>query len=275
MEFQFNRKTARDLPRRPVSQRNGQRLASRDLFSAEPSLSPQDGPKIVNDTPLRQKLGRPGVNEFAASQRGSAAASQVKYASGASTNNTKAVSREELLKRREALKQRLAAQGKTASPSATARPATSNIGSKIPGRLPSGGTRSASTTSARPTPTRPSPIINRVTPRTTVKPKTRGALKREELLMKGLWIFFGVLFFRLIFMENGVIDFYKMETALEYKSDVYKNLIEENKELVSEIKMIQTDANYQKKLAREHLGVIDQDEFLILFAGPKESKAKL
>jgi cell division protein FtsB len=41
----------------------------------------------------------------------------------------------------------------------------------------------------------------------------------------------------------------------------------ENKDLKTEITKIQLDRNYQKQLAKEHLGVIAADEFLILFAG--------
>jgi cell division protein FtsB len=283
LDFQFNRKTARDLPRRPVSQRHGQRLNSRDLFSAEPSLSPQDGPKIVNTSPsARQKLGRAGANEFTAGSRGTGAASQVKYSSSTSSVNKadrKAATRAELLKRREALQQRLAAQKSGAS-----------TGSKIAGVAPTStratttrptASRTASSqvaarravSAARPTVTRNRATASRART-TTVRPKTKAALRREELLMKGLWIFFATLLVRLIFMDNGVIDYYKMETALEYKGEVYKNLVEENKSLVDEIKLINSNSAYQKKIVREHLGVIDRDEFLILFAGSKGSTTK-
>jgi cell division protein FtsB len=273
LDFQYNRKTARDLPRRPVSQRHNQRVKSQDLFSAEPSLSPQDGPNIVNNSSVRQKLGRAGVNEFSSSNRGTAPASQVKYTNSANQNiDRKAATRAELLKRRADLQQRLSTKGGAGSGTPI---------NKLPGRVP--GSVSARSTNGNVSVRTPSPAARRTVnpskaratkPRTTtVRPKTRGALKREEYLLKGLWICFGFLFLRLIFMENGVIDYYNMETALEYKHDVHLNLIAENKDLVKEIKLIKTSATYQKKLAREHLGVIDRDEFLILFAGQKASKS--
>jgi len=252
LDFQYDRKTARDLPRRPVGQRHNHRMKSRDLFSAEPSLSPQDGPNIVNNNSIRQRLGRAGANEFSAGQRGSAAASQVKYTNSANQKtNRKAASREELLRRREELQKRLAAK-KTGN----------SYGNKLPDRLPGGvSVRSNAKTSNR--------TFSSTSRTTTVRPKTRGEQKREEYVLKGLWICFSLLLLRLIFMENGVIDYYEMETALEYKKGVQESFIEENSELVKEIKLIKTSPSYQKKLAREHLGVIDRSEFLILFAGPK------
>jgi cell division protein FtsB len=264
LDFQYNRKTARDLPRRPVSQRHNQRVKPQDLFSAQPSLSPQDGPNIVNNSSARQKLGKAGVNEFSSSHRGATAASQVNYANSANQkNDRKASTRAELIKRREALKQRLETKGGATAPSnrlpGASRTTSNGVSVRSPG--PAAKRATVSRTTARTT-----------NPRTTtVRPKTRAALKREEYVLKGLWICFGFLFLRLIFMENGVVDYYKMETDLEYKHDVQLNLVQENKDLITEIKLIKTSSNYQKKLAREHLGVIDRDEFLILFAGKKAS----
>ena len=80
------------------------------------------------------------------------------------------------------------------------------------------------------------------------------------------WLICAVLFLRLIFMDSGVIDYYDMENTLE-KSEYQLELIkEENAELVKDIHEIKTNHRYQKKLAREHLGVIAKDEYLILFA---------
>lgn len=80
------------------------------------------------------------------------------------------------------------------------------------------------------------------------------------------WMVCGILFLRLIFMDSGVIDFYDMERTLE-KSDYQLELIrEDNADLVTEIHEIKTNPKYQKRLAREHLGVIAKNEYLILFA---------
>ena len=80
------------------------------------------------------------------------------------------------------------------------------------------------------------------------------------------WLFCGVLFLRLIFMESGVIDYYEMENTLDKRGHKLELVKEENAQLVSEIHEIKTSPRYQKKLAREHLGVIASNEYLILFA---------
>jgi len=67
-------------------------------------------------------------------------------------------------------------------------------------------------------------------------------------------------------MENGVIDYYKVENSIENNHQVLSLIQNENAELVTEIHKIQTSARYQKKLARDHLGVIAPGEYLILFA---------
>ena len=67
-------------------------------------------------------------------------------------------------------------------------------------------------------------------------------------------------------MESGVIDYYEMENTLDKRGHQLELVKEENAQLVSEIHEIKTSPRYQKKLAREHLGVIASNEYLILFA---------
>lgn len=85
------------------------------------------------------------------------------------------------------------------------------------------------------------------------------------------WLICFGLFLRLIFMDNGVIDFYRMESHMEEKLHSLELIKQENVDLITEIHRIKTESAYQKKLAREHLGVIAEDEYLILFA--QESSA--
>lgn len=80
------------------------------------------------------------------------------------------------------------------------------------------------------------------------------------------WIVCFGLFLRLIVMDNGVIDYYKMENHMQEKLHSLDLIKQENADLITEIHRIKTESAYQKKLAREHLGVIAADEFLILFA---------
>lgn len=81
----------------------------------------------------------------------------------------------------------------------------------------------------------------------------------------GWLICFGV-FLRLIFMDRGVAHYYQMQDTLKDKKRELAMVKEENVELISELHQIKVSPLYQKKIAREHLGVIAQDEYLILFA---------
>ena len=80
------------------------------------------------------------------------------------------------------------------------------------------------------------------------------------------WLICLGLFMRLVFMDNGVIDFYKMESHMQDKLHGLELLKQDNVDLITEVHRIKTEPAYQKKLAREHLGVIAADEYLILFA---------
>ncbi len=102
----------------------------------------------------------------------------------------------------------------------------------------------------------------RIAPRTQKKPKVR-----KNLLAKIGWSVIGLLVLRLICMDRGVWDYFATEGAVREKQSELKSIQDENKSLRTEIVKIQSDRNYQRQLAKEHLGVIAVDEFLILFAG--------
>jgi cell division protein FtsB len=68
-------------------------------------------------------------------------------------------------------------------------------------------------------------------------------------------------------MDRGVWDYFGTESDIREKQNELKSIIVENRDLKGEIVRIQNDRNYQRQLAKEHLGVIAADEFLILFAG--------
>lgn len=103
------------------------------------------------------------------------------------------------------------------------------------------------------------------------KTKVRRA-KSNKLSMplwkKALWGFFAFLILRLVFMQGGVIDFYKMRESIAGKEHELALLEQDNANIQNEIKKIKSDASYQKQLARENLGVIARDEFLVVF--PRE-----
>lgn len=101
-------------------------------------------------------------------------------------------------------------------------------------------------------------------PATSTKKKEK---LKKNLLAKVGWAVVGMLVLRLIFMDRGVWDYFATEGVIREKQDELQSIRTENKELKTEISRIQVDKNYQKQLAKEHLGVIAVDEFLILFAG--------
>ncbi|HXH75787.1 MAG TPA: septum formation initiator family protein [Bacteriovoracaceae bacterium] len=96
------------------------------------------------------------------------------------------------------------------------------------------------------------------------KKKTKN---KKSLLVKTSWSVIGLLVLRLIFMDRGVWDYFTTENTIKEKNKELRSYHRENKELKVEIERIQLDRNYQRLLAKEHLGVIAADEFLILFAG--------
>ena len=86
---------------------------------------------------------------------------------------------------------------------------------------------------------------------------------------KVCWAIIFCLSLRLVFMERGVIDYYNTKSHINDKIHELELLELENQALVKEIHEIKVNPVYQKKLAREHLGVIARDEYLVLFASEK------
>lgn len=100
----------------------------------------------------------------------------------------------------------------------------------------------------------------RSTPKKTARPG-------KNVLAKIGWTVVGLLVLRLICMDRGVWDYFATESDIREKQNELKSIQTENRDLKGEIVRIQNDRNYQRQLAKEHLGVIAADEFLILFAG--------
>ncbi len=102
------------------------------------------------------------------------------------------------------------------------------------------------------------------------KVKTKKPAQKKNLLAKAGWLVIGALVLRLIFMDRGVWDYFAAEAEIKEKHNELKSIQQENRELKAEITKIHADSNYQRLLAKEHLGVIAADEFLILFAGESQ-----
>lgn len=111
------------------------------------------------------------------------------------------------------------------------------------------------------------PVVEKRPARTSSSSSKKKAKLKKNLLSKIGWSVIGLLVLRLIFMDRGVWDYFSTEGVIQEKQDELSSINRENKELKSEITRIQVDKNFQRQLAKEHLGVIAADEFLILFAG--------
>ena len=107
------------------------------------------------------------------------------------------------------------------------------------------------------------PPVKYVSKAKRAKKKTQGF---QMSWTKFGWIVCGCLMLRLVFMESGLIDFYKMDSTIVDKEQSLVIVKKDNTELRSEIRKIKTSPKYQRKVAREHLGVISSNEYLVIFA---------
>lgn len=82
----------------------------------------------------------------------------------------------------------------------------------------------------------------------------------------GSWIFIGLLFFRLIFANRGVVEYYSLYNTLKDKENSLSLVEQENLHAIKEIEKIRSDTGYQKRMIRDNLGYIAEDEFMVLFA---------
>lgn len=114
------------------------------------------------------------------------------------------------------------------------------------------------------------PVVRKRSTKSSAKKKK----SQKNLLPKIGWAVIGVLVLRLICMDRGVWDYFTTESEIKNMQNELKSIHTENASLKSEITRIQVDKNYQRQLAKEHLGVIAVDEFLILFAGESSEDSK-
>lgn len=99
-------------------------------------------------------------------------------------------------------------------------------------------------------------------------------MKVSKFIAYGGWLFCGVLLFRLVFADRGVVDYYQKQEMINNKVYRMESLKAENSDLEKEITRINDDSSYQKKLVRKHLGVIASDEYLVLFARDRRHLSK-
>ena len=100
------------------------------------------------------------------------------------------------------------------------------------------------------------------------KSAAKNKLKNRETVLPRIgWGIAVLLLLRLIFMERGVLQYAQMSGTIGEHETELARVKKENNEIRKEIRRIEFDKGYQRQLAKEHLGVIAADEFLILFAG--------
>lgn len=117
-------------------------------------------------------------------------------------------------------------------------------------------------------------VVEKRPARTTSSSTKKNSKLKKNLLQKIGWSVIGLLVLRLICMDRGVWDYFATESAIKDKKQELSDIQKENSSLKSEITKIQVDKNYQRQLAKEHLGVIAADEFLILFAGESNDSSE-
>jgi cell division protein FtsB len=92
-----------------------------------------------------------------------------------------------------------------------------------------------------------------------------------DLLSQALLVIFLVGILRLVLMQEGMLDIRRKAAILTEQKLQNDHLENENLALKKEISKIKNDQRYQRRLAREHLGVIGKGEYLILFSKEGDS----
>ncbi len=97
---------------------------------------------------------------------------------------------------------------------------------------------------------------------------------KQKLVRAGMLLILLGLLIRIVFMNGGIIELQSKKSELKNKFETLQNIKKENIALKVEIDKIQNDKSYQKKLARDHLGFISEDEHLILFESDLSDSSK-
>lgn len=104
--------------------------------------------------------------------------------------------------------------------------------------------------------------------RPRAKSKSKAKNKNKVALLPRIgWAIAVVMLMRLIFMERGVLQYWRMNGTIAEHEHELELTKKENAEIRAQVHRAKYDKGYQRQLAKEQLGVIAADEFLILFAG--------
>jgi len=103
-----------------------------------------------------------------------------------------------------------------------------------------------------------------------VSAKKADVAKWSNIFVKACWALCCLAFLRLLFSHRGVIDYYVQQADFDKLAATHQEIMNGNSAIDREIELIKNDSGYQKKLIRDHLGYIAEDEYLVIFA--KEEK---
>lgn len=113
-------------------------------------------------------------------------------------------------------------------------------------------------------------------------PRPRAKVQAEESVISKFgpwpwrfgWAMAVIMMGRLVFSDGGMIDYHKKQQILVDRNLEFESIRAENKALKDEIYRIRNVPRVQKELARTHLGLISEEEFLVMFAGESSGLAR-
>ena len=251
------------------------------LFSQPPHLSQEDIAHIAQQEVLREAHRKANMEAAAERENERQAKKQAEYAQYAQQAQQVANSEKEMpivtppvqeaqAEATQSPRARLRARMAGAATMAAANE-NQNIDSQIP--LKSTGLVSRRSvgrpddTDFVPVKRTPKKVASQISYTTTSTRKKQKSMDPKYLswLVKGSWIFCGVMVLRLIFASGGVTDFYLQKSSVAERIKELSDIKKDNMTLVREIERMRSDAGFQKKLVRDNLGFIAADEFLVLF----------
>lgn len=106
------------------------------------------------------------------------------------------------------------------------------------------------------------------------KAKKAKESKWSKFAYRGGWLFCLYLLVQLIISEKGIYDYFVFQNKIKKKQIRNEQLTKERRVLKEYLAEIRSNPRFQKKIARDQLGVIEKDEYLIVFASDSEWKSK-
>ncbi len=299
MEFSFDRSKESEAQNtstianerlRKAIERNRSKQADREaqrpapqqqasLFSQPPQLSEEDVAHIAQQEVLREAHRRANMEANAEKEAQRQEQKKAEYAQYAKQAQQAANSEKEMPIVTPPVQEAEATQSPRARLRArmagAASMATANENQNIDSQTSSKSTGLVSRRSvARPDDTEfvpvkrtPKKVASQISYTTTSTRKKQKSMDPKYLswLVKGSWLFCGVMVLRLIFANGGVTDFYLQKSSVAERIKELSDIKKDNMTLVREIERMRSDAGFQKKLVRDNLGFIAADEFLVLF----------